>query len=210
MLYYFHIFSHRPKNLIYLILKIKLMSNISKDYFAAPFSLDESTISNLVFYSTEKYLHATWYNNQEKAIFLQTSIDGKMFTVKPTKIMDVEGEVKDIKIIAKDDDFVITAIEEKEDGVYIRAATGILLPEQRIYDFKPCEKVKVPGKLINAYTVFTKEASMDYIFWKPDEEERGNLNLKARGQDNLEKNEICGIMRGSHCTRLSILKSQIQ
>jgi hypothetical protein len=148
------------------------MSNISQDFVTSPLPFDDTTTSHMILYKTEKYIHAAWYNNQQKGIFLSSSIDENKRTVQPRKIMDVEGEIKDIKIIAREDDFVITAIEEKEDGEYVRAATGIVLPSEMMYDFKPCEKVKVPGKLINAYTIFTEKASEDYIFWKPKESEQ--------------------------------------
>jgi len=183
------------------------MSNISEDFVTSPLPLDNTTNSHLILYQTDKYIHAAWYNNQEKGIFLSSTIDENKRTVQPRKIMNVEGQVKDIKIIAKDDDFVITAIEEREDGEYVRAATGIIVPNEMMYDFKPCEKVKVPGKLINAYTVFTQDASMDYIFWKPDENQQKNFNLKSTEGEGVQQN-MYGVTKGSHCTRLSILNSQ--
>src|SRR5688500_11426880 len=197
------------KNLIYYNFTDIRMSNVSNDYIITPIPLDNTANSHLILYQTDKYIHAAWYDNQEKGVFLSSTIDENKHTVKPRKIMNVEGQIKDIKIIAKDDDFVVTAVEEKDDGEYIRAATGIVLPNEMMYDFKPCEKVKVPGKLINAYTVFTKDASMDYIFWKPDESQQKSSNLKAAGAEDMEKN-MGGVTKGSHCTRLSILNSQIQ
>jgi hypothetical protein len=180
------------------------MSNISQDFVNSSLPLDDTTTSHLILYQTDKYIHSVWYNNQEKGIFLSSSIDENKRTVQPRKIMDVEGEIKDIKIIAREDDFVITAIEERDNKDYVRAATGIIVPNEMRYDFKPCEKVEVPGKLINAYTVFTQDASMDYIFWKPKESEQG----ATRGAKGEESTGSVGRTRGSHCTRLSILNSQ--
>jgi len=179
------------------------MSNISQDFVTSSFPLDDTTTSHLILYQTEKYIHSVWYNNQEKGIFL-SSIEENKRIVQPRKIMDVEGEIKDIKIIAREDYFVITAIEERDNKDYVRAATGIIVPNEMRYDFKPCEKVEVPGKLINAYTVFTQDASMDYIFWKPKESEQE----KSRGVTGEESTRSVGITKGSHCTRLSILNSQ--
>jgi hypothetical protein len=180
------------------------MSNISQDFVTSSLPLDDTTTSHLILYQTEKYIHSVWYNNQEKGIFLSSSIEENKRIVQPRKIMDVEGEIKDIKIIAREDDFVITAIEERDNKDYVRAATGIIVPNEMRYDFKPCEKVEVPGKLINAYTVFTQDASMDYIFWKPKESEQG----KSRGVTGEESTRSVGRTKGSHCTRLSILNSQ--
>ena len=188
------------------------MSNLQTIYFKSPVSLKNPSISNVTFYRTEKYIHGAWYNREEKAIFLSSSIDGKMFTVKPTKIMDVEGEVKDIKIIAKDEDFVITAIEERKDGLFIRAATGILLPEQRIYDFKPCEKAPVKGELINAYTAFTNSNSTDYIYFIPQCPEGQHFDIQSEkcvpNNGGGQGDDDVGETQGSHCTRLSILNKQ--
>jgi hypothetical protein len=183
------------------------MSNISQDFVTSPLPFDDPTTSHLIIYQTEKYIHAAWYNNQEKGIFLSSSIEENKRTVKPKKIMDVEGEIKDIKIIAREDDFVITAVEERGDGEYVRAATGIILPNEMMYDFKPCEKVKVPGKLINAYTIFTEQASMDYIFWKPEKESEQATTRGGSTRGEEVTNQV-GRTRGSHCTRLSILNSQ--
>jgi hypothetical protein len=200
---------------------MSVRNNINITYFKSPVSLRDPSISNLTFHTAlessgvdPKYIHAAWYDNNQKGIFLSSSIDRITFTVPPRKIMDVEGTIKDIKIIAKDDDFVITAIEEKGGESFIRAATGVLT-KQGSYDFKPCEKAQVDGSLINVYTAWTKsdkqDNSTDYFYFIPNCPEGQHFDINTQkcvpneqGQDD----DGIGAGSGSHCTRLSVLNKQ--
>jgi hypothetical protein len=187
------------------------MSNLPKTFFGVPFPLKDPNVSKPTFYKTDKYQHAVWFNNKDKTIVLSSGQEDKNFTVNPTKIMDIEGDIKDLKIIAKDDDFVITAIEEKNDGTYVRAATGVVTKDMK-YDFKPCEKVKVEGEFIYAYTTFTDQASMDHIYYIPDTQttlppSSADFETTGRADGSGGFNTI-GRADGGHCTRLSILNTQ--
>jgi hypothetical protein len=194
-------------------------------YFLPPVSLNDKSVSNLTFYSalesrvsselSVRYLHAAWYDNKERAIYLSSSLDGKTFTIKPRKIMDIEGKVMDLKIIAKDDDFVITAIENIGEVPRIRAATGVITKE-KMYDFKPCEKLEVKGDLINVYTAWTKtenqDNSTDYFFFRPKCPPDHHFDLESEkcvpNEPGVEEETPAGGGSGSHCTRLSILRNQ--
>jgi|SRR5215217_2592886 len=201
---------------------MSLRNNIEITYFKSPVSLRDPSISNLTFHTAlqssgvePKYIHAVWYDNNQKGIFLSSSLDRRTFTVSPRKIMDVEGKVKDIKIIAKDDDFVITAIEEKKEGTFIRAATGFLT-QGGTYDFKPCEKAKVDGDLINVYTAWTKsdkqDNSTDYFYFIPACPEGQHFEITSQkcvpNEQGQDDDDGIGSGSGSHCTRLSVLNNQ--
>jgi hypothetical protein len=193
-----------------------IMSQLPKTFFGVPFPLNDPNILKPTFYKTDKYQHVTWFNKNDKSIVLSSGQEDKDLVANPTKIMDIEGDVKDLKIIAKGDDFVITAIEERNDGTYVRAATGIVTNDMK-YDFKPCEKVKVDGELIYAYTTFTDNASMDHIYFIPKMVQESEAEAptsdgfdrtgRADGSRSGSFNRV-GRADGSHCTRLSILNAQ--
>jgi hypothetical protein len=190
------------------------VSQLPKTFFGVPFPLKDPNVLKPAFSKTQKYQHAVWFNQKDKSIVLSSGQEDKDLVANPTKIMDIEGNVKDLKIIAKDNDFVITAIEERNDGTYVRAATGIITNDMK-YDFKPCEKVKVEGELIYAYTTFTDTASMDHIYFIPETapeseattSEGFNRTGRADGSSSSGFNRV-GRADGSHCTRLSILNAQ--
>lgn len=125
---------------------------------------DTTKASKLKFNSTEKYVHVVWnQGSDDKGIYLASSSDsGKNFT-QPKRIIETQGEVKDIQIIAKDDDIVITIIESVSGRDYLRAATGII-GTSMTYQFKPCEKMDLDGEVINFYTTFTQDASEDHVY----------------------------------------------
>lgn len=200
-------------------------SNIQIEYFKSPVSLRDPSISNLTFHTAlqssdlaKKYIHAAWFDSNQKGIFLSSSLDRQTFTVQARKIMDVEGKIEDLKIIAKDDDFVITAIEiinedTEKETTFIRAATGCLTKE-RIYDFKPCEKAKVEGDIINVYTAWTKSStqdnSTDFFYFRPKCPEGQIFDIKEEKCKPADQGEDDGVGAGSgsHCTRLSVLTKQ--
>lgn len=200
-------------------------NDIEVEYGILPIFLNSKAISNVTLYSAldttissnlkVKYIHIAWYDNDAKAIFLSSSVDKKTFTITPTKIMDIEGEVKDIKIIAKDDDFVITAIENIKENSHIRAATGVVTKEEK-YDFKPCERLEMTDTLINVYTAWTKtetqDNSTDYFFFTPKCKPGEFFDINSRKcvpmVNDPNRGSPFGSGSGSHCTRLSILHKQ--
>jgi hypothetical protein len=153
-------------------------------------------ISHLHFCTTERYIHAVWnQKNQEKGIYLSCSNDsGKTFTT-PRKIISTNGDVRDLQLIGRDEDIVITLIENVEGFDWVRAATGLICDDMTC-KFKPCEKVQVEGELINAYTFFTKDASADHIYFKKKE------NKRSGPSDSFEiyRREV------RHCTRLKLVQ----
>lgn len=193
------------------------LQSMNKIGLLLPTDFNDSTCSHLSLKATLepntlkiKNFHAGWYAEDKKAIYLSSSLDKRSFTVGPTKIMDIEGNVKDIKIISKDDDFVITVVEEMAEGIRIRAATGCITEEKK-YDFKPCEKAQVEGDLINVYTTWTQsdlqDNSTDFIFFRPKLREGYNLDPDTGKYVPSDELEIyCTTM--AHCTRLSVLNKQ--
>jgi hypothetical protein len=152
-----------------------------------------SNISNLRFRSTEKYIHLVWnQENADKGIYLSSSSDsGKSFT-PPKKVIETQGEVKDVQIIARDEDIVITIIENVSSRDYLRAATG-MIKNDLTHTFKPCEKVEINGEIINVYTTFTEDASEDHVYLKIEVIERdGRVCIKIRKEVYI------------HCSRFSL------
>lgn len=155
----------------------------------------DADISNLHLCTTERYIHAVWkQKNAEKGIYLAYSNDsGKTFTT-PRKIISTNGEVRDLQVIGRNEDIVITLIENVKGFDWVRAATGLICDDMNC-KFKPCEKVQVEGELINAYTFFTEDASADHIYFKKKEE-------KGSGPPNsfeIYRREV------RHCTRLKLV-----
>jgi hypothetical protein len=153
---------------------------------------DAADTSNLKFLSTQRYVHAVWYQkNENPGIYLSSNLAPGSDFSNPERIIETNGEVKDIQIIAKDNDFVITIIENVSGSTYVRAATGIV-KDNLSHQFKPCEKVEVEGDIINAYTIFTETASEDHIFVRVEIVRRDGLIC-------FKIDEVVFI----HCTRLS-------
>ena len=162
---------------------------------------DMSNRTHLKFRTTRQYIHAVWSqenkdqeNKDKKGIYLSSSSnDGKNFTA-PEKIIDTEGDVKETQIIAKDDYFVVTVLENISGSLKLRAATG-LVNSDMTYRIKPCEKVDIDGEIINAYTVFTDAESVDHIYVIIEIIERdGKICFKLKRVEQI------------HCSRLALRK----
>jgi hypothetical protein len=175
--------------------RITAASEIEETTFRFPVSPD-ADISNLYLCTTARYTHAVWnQKNPEKGIYLSYSNDsGKTFTT-PRKIISTNGEVRDLQVIGRNEDIVITLIENVEGFDWVRAATGLICDDMTC-KFKPCEKVQVEGELINAYTFFTEEASADHIYFKKKEEKRSG----PANSFEIYRREV------RHCTRLNLVQ----
>jgi hypothetical protein len=156
-----------------------------------------SNRATLKFRTTQQYIHAVWSQEgkDKKGIYLSSSSDqGKNFTA-PKKIIDTEGDVKETQIIAKDDYFVVTVLENVTGSLKLRAVTGIVNSDMT-YQIKPCERVDIDGEIINAYTVFTEDASVDHIYVILEIIERdGRICFSLKRIEQI------------HCSRLVLRKS---
>ena len=110
--------------------------------------------------------------NPDKGIFLSSSKDDGQNFSTPKHILNIEGETRDIRMIAKDDFIVLTILEAKNNDLVLRAVTVHIDETTLMYNFKPCEQVEIQnelkGKLINTYTEFTEDASIDFIYTVPN------------------------------------------
>jgi len=142
--------------------------------------------------SEPKYIHAVWAQNDPPGIYMATSSDAGASFSEPAKIIGVNGNVKEVRIIAKDDDFVVTLLQNESGRDSIQACTGKVNPNMS-YALKPCERVEAEeGKSVHDYqTVWEGDHSTDYIY------------VCYRDKDGTWK---CSIIMQIHCTRLSVME----
>ena len=125
--------------------------------------------------STDKFVLVVWNQvesdiayaskGEENGVYLAFSNNKGQTFSSPYKVISPKGRLKDIQVIARDSYIVITIVENVDGDDWIRAATGIVL-DGMTCEFKPCEKVRVEGEFINAYTFFTEDASADHIYYR--------------------------------------------
>jgi hypothetical protein len=130
-------------------------------------------ISDLKFYSI-KYnegegerkkviVYAIWLDNGDKGIYLSLSINSGENFSREEKVMNTSGNIRDLQILAKHDQFVIALIETIDGQESKRAVSGWLNIQGENYSFKPCTSHKTNGELINIFLSFNGNESIDHM-----------------------------------------------
>jgi hypothetical protein len=146
------------------------MSSISQ--YDRNFRLDNvkrENNSDLFVYCVDEYVYTAWMDNRDNGIYLQVSINSGRTHSVPKKVMDTNGNIRDLQIQARGEDFVIALIEKINDQDHKRAVSGWLNTDQKIYSFKPCTSHKINGVLINMFLSFSETESIDHLITKTDD-----------------------------------------
>jgi hypothetical protein len=128
-------------------------------------------ISDLKFYSLRYdkrrvFIYVVWLDNDDKGIYLSVSINSGDTFSREQKVMNTSGNIRDLQILAKDDQFVIALIETIDGQDSKRAVSGWLNIQGENYSFKPCTSHKTNGELINIFLSFNGKESIDHMISK--------------------------------------------
>jgi hypothetical protein len=148
----------------------KNMSSVSQ--YDRNFRLDSvksENISDLKIFCVGDHVYFAWKEKSDNGIYLSVSIDSGKNKSAPKKVMDTNGNIRDLQIRARGEDFVIALIEKINDRDHKRAVSGWLNTEQKIFSFKPCTSHKINGELINMYLSFNNKESIDHLITKTDD-----------------------------------------
>lgn len=140
------------------------MSSISQ--YDRKFKLDcliGRNISQLKVYITGECVYAIWLDNDDYGIYLLVSINSGESFSQPQKVMNTNGNVRELQVLAKEDQFVIALIETISDRDSKRAVSGWLNIQGKNYSFKPCTSHQTPGELINIFLSFNGSESIDHM-----------------------------------------------
>lgn len=101
---------------------------------------------------------------------------------EPQKVMDIAGEVKDIQILSKGNQFVIAILERISDQDRKRTITGYINNEKQTFFFRLCPKQEVKGEIMNISLSFREYRSgvyesVDHIFYR----NRGQVCVHSMG-----------------------------
>jgi hypothetical protein len=121
---------------------------------------------------------------------------GQKFT-EPRRIMEMNGDLKEMKVLAKGRQFVVAIVERLHKKDVKRAVAGWIKPEEQSLTFKQCttyeyEKIvnislgfrpyesgkKVASEGKNEYDA--NEESVDYVFYK-DKDFRIKIDVQGHG-----------------------------
>ena len=145
------------------------MSNIV-DY-GTNFTFDKvknEEISDLQFYRTGECVYAVWMRKIENGVYLSISINSGQKFSDPQKVMNTNGNVRGLQILAKDEQFVIALIETISNRDSKRAVSGWLNIAGRTFSFKPCTSHRAEGELINIFLTYNGNESIDHMVIKKE------------------------------------------
>ncbi len=152
------------------------------------FNFDLAGLENLRFYAaSDRPVLATYV--KDGYIHLSLSLDcGAMFN-RTEKILKVNGEIKDIQVLAKDNQFVVGIKETVSGKDHKRAVAGWIFPNESTFRFKECTESEVQGKIVNISLGFRenesgKHESVDYVFYLSED---GKVSMQSKGHPCLIK-----------------------
>jgi hypothetical protein len=132
------------------------------------------------------------------SVYMEISFDCGQTWLGPIKIMDLQGNLKEIKLLAKNKKFVVATIESIDNKDIARAVAGWIDPNKNKqgFTFRECTRQEGPkegtGKIINISLGFRpyqkgnqdstseedKEESCDTVFYM---NEKGEICVQCNG-----------------------------
>ena len=149
---------------------------------------DPTGLETLRFYAAgDRTLLVTYA--KDEYVYLSISFDCGARFVNTEKIMKIKGEIKDIQILAKDNQFVVAIKETVSTKDYKRAIAGWMFPKENTFRFKECTESEVEGKIINISLGFReyepgKYESVDYVFYL---DEDWKVHMASKGHPCIIK-----------------------
>jgi len=132
--------------------------------------LDTKAVTNLKFY-TNGGNNMILVFAKDRAMYISVSRNSGQTFDDPQKAMDISGEIVDLQILMKNDQFVV-AIQERILGEdHKRTISGWVNSDDQTFSFKLCPKQEVKGELLNISLSFREVApgsyeSVDHLFYR--------------------------------------------
>lgn len=162
----------------------------------ASFNFDITEKENVQFLVSEESTILVTYT-KDGSLYNAASFDsGHRFT-EPRRIMEMNGDLREIKGLAKGRQFVIATVERLAKKDVKRAVAGWIKPEERSFSFKQCATYEYE-RIVNVSLGFrpyesgkqksseesneyeANEESVDYVFYK-DGDSRIKIDVQGHG-----------------------------
>jgi hypothetical protein len=162
-------------------------------------------LENVEFYAGEGSRILVTYT-KDGSIYHAISFDcGRTFS-DPRKIMDIKGKLREMKVLAKGNQFVVATLEREFKNDIKRAVAGMIDPDKETFTFKECTRHQ-KDKILNLSLGFRpydptgqqsepkegseaeqnttpKEESVDHVFYM---DENGKICMECHGHGCLIK-----------------------
>jgi hypothetical protein len=131
---------------------------------------DAKDITNLKFYTNGGNNILVIYAKQQDVYLSVSRNYGESFD-RSQKVMELSGEIVDVQMLMKNEQFVI-AIQERTSGVHHkRTISGWINDENQSFSYKLCPKQEIKGELLNVSLSFRELApgryeSVDHLFYR--------------------------------------------
>jgi hypothetical protein len=152
------------------------------------FNFDLAGLEYLRFYAAnDRTVLATYV--KDGYVQLSISLNGGAIFISSEKILKVNGDIKDIQVLAKDNQFVVGIKETVSGKDHKRAVAGWIFPNESKFRFKECTESEVEGKILNISLGFRENESVgyesvDYVFYLT---ENGKVSMQSKGHPCLIK-----------------------
>jgi hypothetical protein len=143
--------------------------------------IDTKAVTNLKFY-TNGGKNMIVVFARERALYISVSRNNGQSFDQPQKVMDISGEIVDVQILMKDDQFVIAIQERILGDDHKRTISGWVNDENQTFSYKLCPKQEVKGELLNISLSFREVApgryeSVDHLFYR----NKDNICVESMG-----------------------------
>lgn len=148
------------------------------------FRFDRSGLERLSFYAVNNDIIMAVYV-RDGFIHLSISFDGGLNFGNDEGLLRLAGELRDLQILTRTNQFVMGTLESYAGSDHKRAVAGWIFPEEKRFRFKECTETEIQGKIINISLGFRetepgKFESVDYVFHL-NEEDSSRVVMSATG-----------------------------
>jgi hypothetical protein len=150
------------------------------------FNFDVSGLKNVAFHAANDETILVTYVKDE-FLHLSVSFDRGINFVQAEKILQIKGDLNDVKVLAKDTQFVVAIKETVSAMDQKRAVAGWMFPKDGGFRFKECTESRIEGRIVNISLGFRETAqgkfeSVDYVFCLNSD---GSVSMVATGHPCL-------------------------
>jgi hypothetical protein len=152
------------------------------------FNFDLGGLEYVKFYAVnDRAVLATYIKDGH--VHLSISLDRGASFMKSERILKVNGEIKDIQALARENQFVVGVKETVGGKDHKRAVAGWIFPNESKFRFKECTESEVEGKIINISLGFREDESgnhesVDYVYYL---NENGKVSMQSKGHPCIIK-----------------------
>ena len=159
----------------------------------ASFSFDVAGKENAQFFVAEGSTILVTYT-KDGSLYTAVSFDSGHRFAEPRRIMEMNGDLREMKVLAKGRQFVVATVERLLRKDVKRAVAGWIKPEEQSFSFKQCTTYEYE-KIVNISLGFrpydsgkeeekseygANEESVDYVFYK-DRDLRIKIDVQGHG-----------------------------